>query len=124
VHLPLERLLCEPEEFRVLYKKLCNASVAMGTESGWDPEFGRGLPPHLVRAGLDSVGSEVCTPLIIGGSLESEFPSLSLHQLRRVLVDAGYLSDDEVDYMIDALAKPETMVAGYSMVSAWGRRPA
>src|SRR5205085_4223581 len=117
VHLPPERLLCEPKEFGVVYKKLCAASVEMATASGWDPEFGRDLPPHLVRAGLDQVGSEVCTPLIVGGSLQSEFPSLSLHQLRRALVDAGYMSDGEVDYMINALATPETMVAGYSMVS-------
>jgi hypothetical protein len=116
--------LCEPKAFGVLYKKLCAASLAMAAESGWDPEFGRDLPPHLLRAGLEQVGCEVCSPVIIGGSVESEFPALSLHQLRSAFVDAGYLSDAEVDDMLDALAKRETMLAGYLMVSAWGRRPA
>jgi SAM-dependent methyltransferase len=122
VHLPPDRLACEPKRFGVLYKKLCLGSVAMATTSGWDPEFGRDLPPFLAKAGLEQVGSEVCTPLIIGGSPEAAFPLLSLQQLRHAYVDGGYMSDADVDAILEALANPETMLAGYSMVSAWGRK--
>jgi hypothetical protein len=112
------------EGTRRLVKKLYAGSLALAAASGWDPEFGRELPAHLVRAGLEQVGCEVCSPVIIGGSVESEFPALSLHQVRSAYVDGGYLSDAEVDDIIDALANPETMLAPYSMVSAWGHRPA
>ena len=124
VHLPPDRLLCEPKAFGQLYKKLCLGSVAMATTSGWDPEFGRDLPPILAKAGLEEVGSEVSTPLIMGGSPESAFPLLSLQQLRHAYVDRGYMSDAEVDDILEALASPGTMLAGYSMVSAWGRKHA
>jgi SAM-dependent methyltransferase len=124
VHLPPDRLMCEPNDFRALYKRLCTASVAMAAASGWDPEFGRDVPVHLVRAGLEDVGAEVCTPLIVGGSVQADFPALSLRQLRPALVDGGYFSDAELGSMIAALASPTTMVAGYAMTSAWGRRSA
>jgi SAM-dependent methyltransferase len=123
LHLSAEQLSCEPKRLGDLFKKLCASSVAMASGSGWDPEFGRNLPAHLVHAALDSVGAEVCTPLVRGDSLESEFPAVSLRELRHVYVDAGYLSDSEVDYILDALGSPASLVAAYPMVSAWGRRP-
>jgi SAM-dependent methyltransferase len=124
LYLPEERLLLEPKEIRPAWRAMMALSVSMGATSGWDGEFGRDLPLHLVNAGLAEVAGEVCTPIIIGGSLQSEFISLSVHQLRAAFAESGSLSDADVDYLIGELAKPETMVSGYSMVSAWGQRPA
>jgi SAM-dependent methyltransferase len=123
MYLPEERWLCEPEAIRAPLRATVAGSVAIGATSGWDAEFGRDLPLHFVNAGLDRLGSEVCAPLIIGGSPQADFLTLSLRHLGPTYTDAGYLTQPDVDCLIDVLEKPGAMVAGYSMVSAWGRRP-
>jgi hypothetical protein len=45
-------------------------------------------------------------------------------QLAPVLVDSGFVSQSDLDRVIDAFEKPGAMIGGYSMVSAWGCRPA
>jgi SAM-dependent methyltransferase len=124
LHLPEERLLCEPKEVRATYQAAVRVAASIGATSGWDAEFGRDLPLSLVNAGLDQVDSEGCAPLIVGGSPQSDFVTVSTRQLAPVLVDSGFVSQSDLDRVIDAFEKPGAMLSGYSMVSAWGCRPA
>ncbi len=123
MYLPEERMFCEPKGVLAALRACIAACASIGETSGWDGEFGRDVPLHLVNAGLDRIAGETCTPLMIGGSSQAEFMTLSVRQLGPVLADAG-LSQSDLDLLIDAFEKPGAMVGGYSMVSAWGRRPA
>ena len=124
LHLPEERLLCEPKAVRSTHQRACVGGAALGATAGWDAEFGRDLPLHLLNAGLDDVGGEVFTPIITGGSPESEFLTLSWRESSQPYVDAGYVSQSEMGELIAAFEQPGAILAPYSMVSAWGRRPA
>jgi SAM-dependent methyltransferase len=123
LHLPEERLLCEPTEVRGALQAMMRATASIGTRSGWDGEFGRDLPIHLVNAGLGQVGSEGFAPLVLGGSPQSDFVTVSARQLAVVLVDSGLVTTSEVDSVIDAFEKPASMMSYGPLVSAWGRRP-
>ena len=85
--LPQERLLCEPRE---LYATM--NGLAAATTGTWDAEFGRDLPLHLLDAVREDVGGEVCTPINIGGSPQSEFLTLSARQASTFVVDTGLVS--------------------------------
>jgi len=97
--------------------------LAAATTGTWDAEFGRDLPLHLLNAGLEDVGGEVCTPINIGGSPQSEFFTLSARQASTFVVDTGLVSQADWEEMIAAFEQRQAIAAYFSMVSAWGRRP-
>jgi SAM-dependent methyltransferase len=119
IYLPEERLLCEPKAVHATVQR----GFAVAGAGTWDAEFGRDLPLHLLNAGLDDVGGEVCTPIITGGSPQSDFVTLSAREAGPLVVDAGYVSRSDWDDMIAAFEQPGAIMAGFQMVSAWGRRP-
>lgn len=125
MHLPGERLLCEPRQLYDAIRAVIVGAAVIGATSGWDGEFGRDLPVHLVNAGLDRVDGEVRSPLIVGGSPGSAFVSVSARQVGPVLVDAGHISQRQSDDYLSAFETPGGIIAApLTMVSAWGRRPA
>lgn len=123
LYLPGERVLCEPKQLHAPYRAMILGSALIGETSGWDAEFGRDLPVHLVNAGLDRVDGEARSPLIVGGSSRADFLTLSCRQVGPVLVDGGHISQRELDDLIAAFASPGAMAAPLTLVSAWGRRP-
>lgn len=123
IHLAEEFLFCEPQHVRGLYQRTTRASADMGRAAGWNGEFARRLPVHLVNAGLEAIGGETREPLIVSGSPESAFFTLSLKQLGPVYVSNGLLSTEELALLIGTFENPGAMCGGFSMVSAWGRRP-
>jgi len=123
LYLPGERVLCEPKRLYGPYRAMLVGSALIGATSGWDAEFGRDLPLHFVNAGLDRVDGEMRSPLIIGGSSQADFLTLSFREVGPVLVDGGHISQHELDDLSFALAVPGAMAAPLTMVSAWGRRP-
>jgi hypothetical protein len=90
--------------------------------TGWDAEFGRDLPLHLVNAGLHDVNGEASTPLLVGGSAESEFVTLAWRQVGHVAVEAGFVSQSDLAELIDTFEKPGSLQVGSSMMTARGRR--
>ena len=124
IHLEEELLLCEPKRVRGLFQRSVQASADMGRSAGWNGEFARELPLHLVNAGLEAVSGESREPLIVSGSPESAFFTLSLKQLGPVYVSSGALSAEEVALLTGTFEEPGAMAGGFTMVSAWGRRPA
>jgi SAM-dependent methyltransferase len=123
IHLAEEHLLVEPQNVRGLYQRATRAAADAGRSAGWSGEFARRLPVHLMNAGLEAIGAETHEPLMLGGSPESAFFTLSLKQLQSLFVSNGSLSAEEVALLIDTFETPGAMCSGYSMVSAWGRRP-
>jgi SAM-dependent methyltransferase len=118
LHLPEECILCEPKSvFTTL-----QAGMRAAVELGHDGEFGRDLPLHLARAGLEHLGGESCAPLIVGGSPEAEFQALGVRQLKPILVSRGVETDEEADQLADAFEKPSSMFGWFPIVSAWGQR--
>jgi SAM-dependent methyltransferase len=114
LYLPVERLLCEPKHLRGPIRSTMAGSALVGATSGWDGEFGRDLPVHLVNAGLEAIGGEVRSPLIV-----------SCRQVGPILVEAGYISQHDLDEYASAFDTPGGVIATpLTMVSAWGRRPA
>ncbi len=124
LHLPSTRQFAVPSRLARSYKQAVRATEALAKESGADFfEFARNLPLHLVNVGLESVDAESCTRLIHGGSLISEFTTVSLQQLGATLISTGHASQRETDWAISVLETPGSMAMLYPVVSAWGRHP-
>jgi hypothetical protein len=70
-----------------------------------------------------AVDGEVRCPLIVGGSPSAAFASLSARQVGSVVVDAGHMSQRELEDYISACEAPGGLMATvFTMVAAWGRR--
>jgi SAM-dependent methyltransferase len=121
-YLPEERLFLEPRHLRAAYKATVVGSASIGSTAGWDGEFARDLPLHLVNAGLDCVDGEVCSPLVVGGLSKADFATLSWREIGPALIDAGHISEHDLDSLIAAFENPGAMAPLLKMVSAWGRR--
>ena len=117
LNLPEEKLPVSPQTIRAAYQAAFLASASTGS---WDGEWARDLPIHFMNLGLSRVGAEVCAPIIFGGSPQAAFVTVSIRQLVPLLVEGGYVSQADLDALIDAFERPGAMVGGYSMVSAWG----
>ena len=122
LYLPAERLFLEPKRLRATAQATTVAAASLGAAAGWDPEFARDLPLHLVNAGLECVDAEVCSPLVVGGSSKADLPILSWREVGPVLIDAGYVTERDLESAISAFENPGAMATPYKMVSAWGRR--
>jgi hypothetical protein len=123
LHMPVEQLLCEPKRLRGALHASWVASAHVGATAGYDGQFGRDLPVHLLDAGLDEVGGESRSPLIVGGTSGAAFCTLGWRQVGPVLVDSGLMSQRELADLMAAYGKPGAMAFPLTMVSAWGRRP-
>jgi SAM-dependent methyltransferase len=124
LHLPSARQFAVPSRLARFYRRAVRATEALAKKSGADFfEFARNLPLHLVNVGLDSVDAESCTRLIHGGSVMSDFTTVSLRELGATLISTGHVSQRELDWAISALETPGSMTMFYPVVSAWGRRP-
>lgn len=122
LYLPAERLFLEPKRLRAALQATTIGSASVGVTAGWDPEFARDLPLHLVNAGLECVDAEGCSPLVVGGSSKADFVVLSWRATASVLIDAGYVSERDIKDGISAFENPGAMASALKMVSAWGRR--
>ncbi len=122
LYMPEDRIMCEPQELRATYQAASRVAASLGAEVGLDFEFARDLPVHLMKAGLDRVGSESCAPLVVGGSPEAQYITLSVRRLTDVLVSSG-VGQASVDLLIEAFENPGAMMSFQPMVSAWGCRP-
>jgi len=122
LHLAPHRLFCEPKSMCASVQAGYVAASVVGATSAWDGEFGRELPVHLVNAGLVNVGGEAWSPVIVGGSSASYAFTVSARRFGPLAVQAGYLSQRDLDDMVAAFEHPGAMTAFVPMVSAWGRR--
>jgi 2-polyprenyl-3-methyl-5-hydroxy-6-metoxy-1,4-benzoquinol methylase len=109
-----------PQPVAAAAERLLRAVAAVFTAVGADPSLGSRLPGMLVNAGLVSVGAEVHTPVVAGGS--ETWTRGTVEQLAGRLVDTGLVTVDDIELFLAATAEPSTFYAPPLMVSAWGQR--
>jgi SAM-dependent methyltransferase len=91
----------------------------------FDTRFGRTLPPRLRALGLLDLGFEASAGFQSGGSPAAELQRRNLGvNLRPMLVDAGVVSERELERVLSLYADPAFGYLAGLTVAAWGRRPA
>jgi SAM-dependent methyltransferase len=97
-------------------------AVAAGFRAiGADPQFGLELPGALRAAGLRDVEAELTYRLVYGGSPESAFYELSLHQLAERLIGAGLLAAEDWEMIGDIVTDPDAHWLSIGLASVSGR---
>jgi SAM-dependent methyltransferase len=123
-HLPAARQFASPARMRSPLRRLFRAVEALGEQAGGDWEFGRTLPIIMKDIGLVEIDAEMCSKLITGGSNRADFYEFSARQIADVGIATGFLSQRDVDVLIDAYRDPRTMFMSTMVLAAWGRRTA
>jgi SAM-dependent methyltransferase len=102
-----------------LQEKVNRAVQELFASRGGDARYGAKLVSALQGAGLEHVQAEAL------GSSTAEALALKLEQFRGGLVEAGLLSEEEVQRAIAEVRTPRRGAVHYQslMVAAWGRRP-
>ncbi len=95
-------------------------------KAGFDPYFGRRLITELSAAGIEDVAAEGRVRVIRGGTPETAFFRLSLASLKGALIEAGAITEDEVDGSAGPIRRPRRghALAGHGRwPGAGGRKP-
>jgi SAM-dependent methyltransferase len=104
---------------------LLRTQIAMGqvmANRGFDRRFGRRLFAHLRAQGFRDTGAEARVFMVQGGSPGSDLVRANCQQLRRTMIDAGYVSADDIDEDLERLSDPQFIMPSSIMWTAWGRR--
>jgi SAM-dependent methyltransferase len=102
-------------------ERIFQAVAAVFTAVGADPSFGSKLPAALAGAGLVSIGGEVHTPVVAGGT--ETWSRGTVEHLAERLVGTGLVTTADVELFLAATAQPSTSYVPPLMVSVWGQRP-
>ncbi|MFC3448588.1 class I SAM-dependent methyltransferase [Amycolatopsis speibonae] len=105
-----------------LLRKASAASSVMMRRIGFDPDWSRGFPVPLQRAGLLDVGMECRLRMMRGGDVEAELLRLTFGQIFDLLVDTGEITAVELDAVQAKLADPSFIDFPPAFIRAWGRR--
>jgi SAM-dependent methyltransferase len=90
---------------------------------GGDMDFGLKLPDAMKAAGLEGVDAVGYAPIAFSGTESVAFQTLGLLRVAPMLVDAGLLTQEDVDDGLEAVRTPGLTLFAPVMISAWGRRP-
>jgi SAM-dependent methyltransferase len=99
------------------------ATARLMVDHGFDRRFGRLLFGRFRDAGLMDVGAEGRLTMVHRGSPGSSLVRANWEQLRGAMIDAGYVTSDEVDRDVARLDDPGFMMPSSVLWSAWGQRP-
>ena len=121
-HLAAAQQFAIPASLQPTLRGAYQAMEAIGAQAGFDGEFGRELPRHLIEAGLVDVDAETCSRLITGGSTRSAFYELSYRHLADAYVETGLITRGDLDVLVRSCGDPNAMMMSAPVVSAWGRR--
>ncbi len=92
-------------------------------DRGVERRFGRLLYGRLRANGLVEVGAEGRLFMWRGGGSDMSLMRTNFKQLRGALLDAHYISEQEIDQDSVRLDDPDFMAPSPIMWTAWGRRP-
>ena len=109
-----------PPSEQAAMERLYQAVAAVFAANGADPSYGSRLTGALAEAGLAQVTAELHTPVVSGGS--EQWVRGSAEQLAERLVATGITTADDIQWFLDASAKPGIYYLPPLMVSAWGQR--
>jgi SAM-dependent methyltransferase len=107
-----------------LLDRTTEAVTGFMAKAGFDPEYGRKLVHELQDVGLERVDADARARVYRGGEPGSAFIRLSLESLRPAMVEAGALSEDEIEAALALVGDPANVFISPLMVAGWGRRPA
>lgn len=91
--------------------------------AGWEPALGPQLPAMLDDAGLLAIEAENSQVLQRGGDAVPSILAMTYRRLRPLLLEAGPVTEAELDAADRWLADPANAVLGPTIWAAWGRRP-
>jgi SAM-dependent methyltransferase len=111
-----------PPELAPLLERVYRAAGAVYSTVGADAGFGAALPMVRREAGLESVGAEVHTPLILGGG-KGDWVRLTIEQLQVPMCRGGLVTEEEVQRFLELTAGSGACYPPPIMVTAWGSRP-
>lgn len=107
-----------------LRQRVADAMAQLASMCGADLNLGRRLVPLLDEAGLENVHAEGRAPVQRNGDATCACQVLTLEQIGSTLVEAGLLSEQEVEEVQLEVSTSDNGV-GFPpmMVAAWGRKP-
>jgi SAM-dependent methyltransferase len=121
--LPAARIFASPRSERSSWKRFLLGLRAHMTSGGFDGEFARELPSHLVDAGLVDVDAEGFSRLLPAATSRAAFNRLSCMQLGQPMLEEGLTTKADLGRVVGLSERPGSAIMGLPMVSAWGRRP-
>jgi ubiquinone/menaquinone biosynthesis C-methylase UbiE len=106
-----------------LFQKMQTAQDRLMEIRGVDLKWGRSLYRRLQAHGLANVGMEGYMAVREGKSPGISVMRANFEQIRQEAVNAGFITNEEVDQVLTLLDDPDFAVSSYIMFTAWGRRP-
>jgi SAM-dependent methyltransferase len=109
-----------PEAFLKAARAFCEALPA---QSGLDIFYGRRVYGDVWAQGLVEVGAEGRVCMLHGGGANSRWLRLSIERVRAHMVDAGTVSNTEIEEALALLDDPAFAAMSPLTMAVWGRRP-
>jgi ubiquinone/menaquinone biosynthesis C-methylase UbiE len=106
-----------------LYQKMHAAQDRLLEARGGDLRCGRSLYRRLRAHGLANVGMEGYVVVCEGRSPGARLKQANFEQIRQEAVNAGFITNEEVDQVLTLLDDPDFAISSHMMFTAWGRRP-
>ena len=106
-----------------LYQKMHAAQDRLLEARGGDLQWGRSLYRRLRAHGLANVGMEGYMVVLEGGAPGARLKQANFEQIRQEAVNAGFITNEEVDQVLILLDDPDFAISSHLMFTAWGHRP-
>lgn len=88
-----------------------------------DPLAGRHVHAALRRAGLEAMGSEIGSEIVVGGSARALYRRETMANVREQAVSAGGYTEADYQALLDCFEDPSFAYVDALWVGVWGRRP-
>jgi ubiquinone/menaquinone biosynthesis C-methylase UbiE len=112
----------DPERYKVVATMLAAMEQVM-TSRGFDSTWGASLYRRFTDIGLVEVGLEGHFAAWAGGSPGAQLFEANFEQVRAETVDAGLVTDAQVDSAVAELGAHDFAFSSPVMMTAWGRKP-
>ena len=99
------------------------AVARLMTDRGFDRRFGRRLFARMRANGFTSVGAEARLEMLRRDSAGVSLSRANYRQLREQMIDASYVTAEEVDADLARLDDEDFMMPSSILWSVWGQRP-
>lgn len=106
------------------YQRSLYALADVLGRTGTDYSWARTFPEPLLKCGLLEVDAVASVPILRGGSALAEFLSLTIGAVGGRIIEAGLLTETELDRAHSMFADPAFWDFGPALVGCWGRKPA
>ena len=107
---------------RELFARVERAKDAVLTARG-HAYCGRQLYGYFCALGLERVRTEGRAPLIYARTAPARWKALSVDQIRTDIVGTGLATDADIDGYLALVDSQEFVAQGFTVMTAWGRRP-